>query len=79
MEIKLFGMAKELVGQKVVKLRNIKDISCVRELKEQLKKEFPALNQLPTMAIAVNVNYAQDEDIVNENDEIVVIPPVSGG
>lgn len=79
MEIKLFGMARELVGEKVVVLRDTKGISCVRELKEQLKREFPALNQLPTMAIAVNVDYAQDEDVVNENDEIVVIPPVSGG
>ena len=31
------------------------------------------------MGIAVNENYAHDGDTVSANDEIVVIPPVSGG
>jgi molybdopterin converting factor small subunit len=29
--------------------------------------------------IAVNNEYALDDDRINENDEIAIIPPVSGG
>ncbi|MCU0327274.1 MAG: MoaD/ThiS family protein [Spirosomaceae bacterium] len=31
------------------------------------------------MRIALNTEYAQDSDILKANDEIVLIPPVSGG
>lgn len=72
-------MAKELMGKDTLYLQDAGSISCVRELKESLKSQFPELNKLPGMAIAVNVDYAQDDDKVQAQDEIVIIPPVSGG
>ncbi len=72
-------MAKELMGKSTLQLRNTEQVSNVRELKASLKNQFPELNKLPGMAIAVNVDYAQDDDPVNGQDEIVIIPPVSGG
>ncbi|GAB3811924.1 MoaD/ThiS family protein [Pontibacter rugosus] len=79
MKVTLFGMAKELVGQQAIYLNNTQHITNVKDLKERLRQEYPVFNQLPSMAIAINVNFAQDEDEVHEQDEIVVIPPVSGG
>ncbi|GHA80682.1 MoaD/ThiS family protein [Pontibacter akesuensis] len=79
MKVTLFGMAKELVGQPAIYLNNTQSITKVKDLKERLLREYPVFNQLPSMAIAVNVNFAQDEDTVHEQDEIAVIPPVSGG
>ena len=79
MKILLFGMAKEAVGKSSIELQDTAGLHNVKELKERLKKEFPQFNQLPPMGIAVNTNYARDEDVVNAADEIVVIPPVSGG
>lgn len=72
-------MAKELVGQATVHLQNTASITHVRDVKEQLKLTYPALQKLPSMAIAVNVTFAQDQDPVTDQDEIAVIPPVSGG
>ena len=72
-------MAKEALGTRSIELQNTEGLSNVKELKERLKKEFPQFNDLPPMGIAVNTNYAQDGDTVSADDEIVVIPPVSGG
>lgn len=79
MKILLFGMAKEAVGKSSIELHHTEGLSNVKELKERLKKDFPQFNQLPPMGIAVNTTYARDEDTIKAEDEIVVIPPVSGG
>lgn len=79
MKIALFGMARELVGQPFILLQNTESIKQVKDLRHQLKKEYPAFERLPSMAIAVNVNFAQDHDPVLAHDEIAIIPPVSGG
>lgn len=79
MKILLFGMAKEAVGQKSIELQNTAGLKNVKDLKERLLKDFPQFSQLPPMGIAVNTTYANDEDVVTAEDEIVVIPPVSGG
>lgn len=79
MKILLFGMAREAVGRSSIELQNTAGLQKVKDLKERLKTEFPQFNTLPPMGIAVNTNYAQDEDVVKESDEIVLIPPVSGG
>ncbi|SDH87013.1 molybdopterin synthase subunit MoaD [Alteribacillus persepolensis] len=47
-----------------------------------LKKWLAATHHLPHMTqtmAAINENYANDDDIVNEGDTIAFIPPVSGG
>jgi molybdopterin converting factor small subunit len=31
------------------------------------------------LALAINQEYVDDHQIIAENDEIVIIPPVSGG
>lgn len=79
MKILLFGMAREAMGKSSIELQNTVGLQKVKDLKERLKTEFPQLNQLPPMGIAVNTSYAWDEDAVKATDEIVLIPPVSGG
>jgi molybdopterin converting factor small subunit len=48
-------------------------------LKVALKDRFPNLKNLHQFAIAVNEEYADDALILNENDVVAIIPPVSGG
>lgn len=79
MKVKLYGMAKEALGQATLSLENTADIRSVKDLKERLRRDYPAFSQLPPVGIAVNMEYARDTDLVNEQDELVVIPPVSGG
>ena len=51
----------------------------VGALKEKLCDRFPAFQKLKSLAIAVNTEYRTDDFLLSENDEVVIIPPVSGG
>ncbi|MGG3797767.1 molybdopterin converting factor subunit 1 [Metabacillus fastidiosus] len=51
----------------------------VKELRNSLENNETRLSSLQNVMIAINENYATDEDIIEENDVIALIPPVSGG
>lgn len=52
----------------------------VNELRRCLEKQYPSMARaLPTMRLAVNMQYALDETPLHAGDEVAVIPPVSGG
>jgi len=80
MKIKLlaFGIAGEIVGSSssVVEIPDDADIHFFRQY---LSEKYPALAAVLEYAIAVNRSYVQDNISLKENDEIAIIPPVSGG
>ena len=78
LKIALFGIAKEIVGQPELAL-NFPEGQPVHQLLEQLRTDYPALRQLSSLAVAVNNEYAEDSQLLQEHDEIALIPPVSGG
>ena len=73
-----FGIAKEIVGGQMVDF-NIKEGTTVAELKNALSYQYPDFAKLTSLAIAVNSEYVSDDQILRPSDEIVIIPPVSGG
>mgnify|MGYP001550903882 CR=1 FL=1 len=77
MGILLFGAAKDIAGVPV--LQKPENIGNVAALKAWLYEEYPELQQLRSMMIAVNRTYAADSQTIGSQDEIAVIPPVSGG
>ncbi len=80
MQIKIlaFGIAKEIIGGTELSMDLAKDLS-VGELKEKLTTDFPEFAKLRSLALAVNGTYVGDDLIVTSQDEVVIIPPVSGG
>ena len=50
----------------------------VAEVKAWLEKEYPLLS-LGQVMTAVNEEFARDQTIVNEGDQVAFIPPISGG
>ena len=74
----LFGVAKEISGRSSVVIE-LPSPSTVDELKALLEQRFPRLKQLASDMIAVNNEYASAGNIIQEHDEVAVIPPVSGG
>ncbi|MFT6370794.1 MAG: molybdopterin converting factor subunit 1 [Maribacter sp.] len=80
MEVLFFGIAKDIVGasQKVFSANDYRPKS-VGELKQLLIQEYSELAKLTSLAVAVNSEYAQDDVPLKDNDEVAVIPPVSGG
>lgn len=78
MKILAFGIVKDIFNNAMIDV-DCKNESSVDDLKNILEKKYPGLNELGSYMIAVNNEYASAGDIINENDEIAVIPPVSGG
>jgi molybdopterin synthase sulfur carrier subunit len=72
-----FGIAKEIFGTNHVAVEFEGNTS--EDLKSSLEQQFPHLKQLPTYLLAVNSEYAPGETELKPNDEIAIIPPVSGG
>ncbi|WP_162415694.1 molybdopterin converting factor subunit 1 [Cyclobacterium roseum] len=79
MEVLLFGISKELMGQQVLSLPVDSKIANVLELKRWILNQYPEMGNLNSFAIAVDQEYADDETPVSGNQEIALIPPVSGG
>jgi MoaE-MoaD fusion protein len=74
-----FGMLKDLTGggSDTVELRNEATLG---ELLDHYEARFPALkNLLPSLAMSVNQQYAGPEVRLHANDEVALLPPVSGG
>ncbi|MBK7872041.1 MAG: MoaD/ThiS family protein [Saprospiraceae bacterium] len=80
MQIKIlaFGVAKDIVGTRQLDFAIFNGIT-VETLRKTLHTQYPALEKLTSMAIAVNGEYASDEVAIAPGDEVVLIPPVSGG
>jgi molybdopterin converting factor subunit 1 len=76
--ILLFGIATDLIGSSslVVALPINSNVS---SLKNFLKEQHPKLEKMSAYAVAINECYVTDETIIQENDVIAIIPPVSGG
>lgn len=73
-----FGIAKEIVGGSFIDLE-ISHASTVKTLKQQVEEKFPKLKGLASYRIALNSEFANEEQQVKVQDEIAIIPPVSGG
>lgn len=73
-----FGIARDICGGAQVAI-DLPQGATVRQLRQQLLRRFPRLLDLRTIAIAVNNEYARDEQILDPTDEVALIPPVSGG
>jgi molybdopterin synthase sulfur carrier subunit len=75
--ITFYGIAKDIVGERKLVVET--NSSNVGELRSWLTNRYPSLTDLRSLFIAVNQNYADDNLSLKETDEIVLIPPVSGG
>lgn len=79
MEIACFGIAKDIVAANSLEIDTKEQPRTVGELRIWLLERYPAFQDLRHYMIAVNQEYAEDEVALSANDEIVIIPPVSGG
>lgn len=76
--ILVFGAAKEIMGTAQKEL-NLNENATVFDLRTLMEQEFPKLKKLKKYMIAIDDEYAEDEQIILEGNEIAIIPPVSGG
>lgn len=76
-DVLAFGIAKDIFGAGAISI-NVTG-STVAALKHVLEEQYPELKALASYMVAVNDAYADDNTVISEQDEIAIIPPVSGG
>jgi molybdopterin synthase sulfur carrier subunit len=76
--IRLFGICRDLLKSEMIQHEN-DGLMNSGQLLQALKKSYPALENLPSLRIAVDHHFPKPEFMVEENMEIALIPPVSGG
>ena len=81
MKIKYFAWIRELTKNHEEYLGS-NNIQNLKELKKFLSTKYPALQKhfdQEILRFAVNQEYVFENIVLNEDDEIAVFPPVSGG
>jgi molybdopterin converting factor subunit 1 len=79
LEIKLFATLKERAKANVIAVP-IETATTVRQLRETVAAHYPVLAPLMQQTlVAVNQEFAFNDDAVQPNDEVALFPPVSGG
>jgi molybdopterin synthase catalytic subunit len=76
-KVKLFASSRELVGENEVRI-SLADQTTVGNLRKKIVEMYPALSKI-TFAVAVNHKVSDDSAVINNSDEVAVLPPVSGG
>ena len=77
-KINLFGITKDIVGSNIAEIE-MSQLSDVQLVLDKLKTNYPKLKDIKSLLVAVNSEYAEPDLVLSENDEIALIPPVSGG
>jgi molybdopterin synthase catalytic subunit/molybdopterin converting factor small subunit len=72
-------MLKDMAG-KPVEVIDMPDGATVRDVLTRYASQVPRLKEsLPSLALAVNQQYAAPDTILKPDDEVALLPPVSGG
>ena len=78
LEILFFGITSDLIGNRSVKMEFEEGIR-LGELKKSILAKFPKLKHQSNFSMAVNMEYAEENFVLKNNDIVALIPPVSGG
>ncbi len=79
LSIKLFASIRQAMNSDEIKI-NIDNGITVLQMKEIIFETFPNLKKLNIpFFVSVNHKYSKDSDVIDTNDEIALIPLVSGG
>lgn len=73
-----FAAAREIVGAGSFTVE-LTEGATVADLRVHILSAYPAFRELNDFAIARNEAYALADEVLGKGDELVIIPPVSGG
>jgi len=77
--VELFAGLREVVGQREIEV-DLPEGASVGDLREGLARDLPKLAPfLPSLVCAVNQEYRSQEYLLQDGDEVALIPPISGG
>ena len=75
----LFGVLKDVTGHASEQV-TLPEGATLHDLVARYQSQFPRLRELgPSLALSINQEYAAAGEALHENDEVALLPPVSGG
>lgn len=78
-QVLFFATIRERAGTRQTGMELPEDCD-VRQFKEILCEQFPSLRErMPSTIVAVNKEFAFDDQLIPDTAEVAVFPPVSGG
>ncbi|HEX9653718.1 MAG TPA: molybdopterin converting factor subunit 1 [bacterium] len=78
-KLKFFGQLRELAKLPETEIE-VKASATVNDLREIVGEHFPSLREhLKVVSFAVDSEYASRETVLNDGDEVALLPPISGG
>ncbi len=78
-KVKFFAALRDRVGAAEV-IKDMPEGCTVGELWKAMQQDYPRLAGVDMkLLFAVNREYVKSGEILKENDEVVFVPPVSGG
>lgn len=80
-KVRFFAMLKTKAGKEEVVLTVPENVS-LDKVKNMLKAEFPAIAELidrKNILFSVNQEFALQDTILKDGDEVALLPPFSGG
>lgn len=78
--ILFFATIRDLVGQKRLSLELSDETHTIEQVRQELIDRYPAItDNLKVAQVAINEEFAFNNDEVKDGDEIAFFPPVSGG
>ena len=76
--VKLFALGRDLIGKNQLRI-TVNEGASVDEVIKALTAAYPQFSTLTTFMVAVNQEYADRQTVLQNGDEVAIIPPVSGG
>ena len=73
-----FGIARDILSGSKASFE-VSENATVGGLKQEILSKYPDFSKLASLRFAVNEEYREDEFPLTSGDEVVIIPPVSGG
>ncbi len=80
--LKLFGMTKMLAGNQGSLSLNVANGRLVKDLVGAIEIGYPAIGELiqkKKVLVSVNQDIAREDTMINDGDEIALLPPFAGG
>ncbi|MEO0581429.1 MAG: MoaD/ThiS family protein [Bacteroidota bacterium] len=77
-KLKAFGIARDIMGGGEVDF-SWEGLTSVEGLQEALLAQYPRFQTVKSIKIAINEAYALPGQAIEPQDEVAIIPPVSGG
>lgn len=82
LKVKSFAILKDIIGtqQMTLQLPRKDKGTTVADLRIRILELYPVISeQRIAMGIAVNAKIANEKSVINDLDEIALLPPISGG